>query len=68
MADGVAMDAQQARHVLAGAGLPAGQQVQHLQAGLLVGVMLMMLALLEHRDLFGDRRDGVAHGAPSGQT
>jgi hypothetical protein len=61
------MDAQQARHVLAGAGSPPGQQVKQLQAGLLVTVRFMWQALLERGDLFGDRRDGVAHGSPSRQ-
>jgi hypothetical protein len=64
MADGVAL---QARHVLARAGVPAGQQVQHLQTGLLVAVMFMVQALFERGDRFGDRRDGVAHRAPSRQ-
>jgi hypothetical protein len=32
MADGIVMDAQQASHGLARAGLPTGQQVQHLHA------------------------------------
>jgi hypothetical protein len=67
MAHGVAMDAWQARHVLAGVGLPTGQQVKHLQAGLLVALMFMLQALLEHGDLFRDRRDEVAHGVPSRQ-
>jgi len=67
MANGVTMDAQQARHVLAGAGLPTGQQVQHLQAGLLMAIVLMWQALLERGDRFADRRDGVAHASPSRQ-
>jgi len=42
MADGVAMDAQQVRHLLAGVGLPAGQQVEHLEPGSLAPVMFML--------------------------
>ncbi|HEX2277305.1 MAG TPA: hypothetical protein VHN13_09255 [Candidatus Tectomicrobia bacterium] len=49
---------------LAGVGLPTGQQVPHPRAGLLMAVMLMLQALLERGDLSGDRREGVAHGAP----
>jgi hypothetical protein len=68
MAHSGAMDAQQARHVLAAVGLPAGQQGQPLPAGLRMAVMCMVQALLERSDLFGDRRDGVAPGAPSRQA
>jgi hypothetical protein len=54
--DGIPMDSQKMRHVLAGMGLPTGQEVEHLQARLLVAVMFMWQALLESRDLFVDWR------------
>jgi hypothetical protein len=62
------MDAQQTRHVLAGVGLPTGQHVQHLQAGLLVAIMFMSQALFERGNLFEDRRDRVAQRSPSRQA
>jgi hypothetical protein len=46
---------------LAGVGLPTGQHVQHLQAGLLVAIMFMLQALFERGNLLEDRRDRVAH-------
>jgi hypothetical protein len=57
------MDSQKRRHVLAGMGLPTGQQGEPLQARLLVAVMGMWQALLESRDLFVDWR--MAHRLPS---
>jgi hypothetical protein len=46
------VDAQQAGHLLAVPGLPAGQAVEHVQTALLVAVMFMVQALLEPRDRF----------------
>jgi len=68
MAHGVAIDAQQPRLVLAGVGWSAGQQVQPLQAGLLMAVMFMWQARFERGNLFRDRRDRVAPGSPSRQA
>lgn len=47
MADGVAMDAQQLSPLLARVGLPAGQQVAHLEPWCLSAVMFMLYALLK---------------------
>jgi hypothetical protein len=38
-ADGIAVHPQQACRVLAGAGLPTGQQVEHLETGLLMAMV-----------------------------
>jgi hypothetical protein len=45
-----AVDSQQAGHVLVVWGLSSGQQVEHLEAGLVMAVMFMAQALLEHGD------------------
>jgi hypothetical protein len=49
-ANGVAMHPQQACHILARVGLSTGQQIEHLQTGLLVAVMLAMLRELAVQD------------------
>jgi hypothetical protein len=66
-ADGVAMHAHQAGDVLAGLGLATRQEVEHLQAGLLVAVMVMVQAPLERGARVVDRGYGMAHRAASRQ-
>jgi hypothetical protein len=61
-ADGVAVDAQQARHVLAALGLPSRQEVEHWSPQRLMGVMFMVQALLERGRIFTNRRYRIAHG------
>jgi hypothetical protein len=55
------MDAEELGHILAGVGLPTGQDIQHLQAGLLMSVMFPLKPVFEIVRLFGNGWNGPAH-------
>jgi hypothetical protein len=59
------MDAQQVARLLAGVGLPTGEQVAHLQAWPLVPVMFMLEMRLELVRMFGNGWHRFGHGLPS---
>jgi hypothetical protein len=60
-ADGIAVDPQQARHILAGVGLPSGQEVEHLEAGLLMAVMFTLPSVFKIICMVNNRRYGCTH-------
>jgi hypothetical protein len=57
-ADRMAVHPQQMRHVLAGLGLPTGQQIEHLEAGLLMAIRLTLEPVLEISRMVGNPRYG----------
>jgi hypothetical protein len=59
------MDPEELGHVLAGTGLPTGQEIQHLETRLLVPIMLPLQAVLEIVRLFGQGWNRRAHKVPS---
>jgi hypothetical protein len=46
-ADGLAVHSQEVRHLLARLGVPAGQQIEHLEARLFMAIMLTLQPMLE---------------------
>jgi hypothetical protein len=63
--DGVAMDPEAWGHVLAGMGLPTGQERQPLETRLLVPIMLPLQAVLALVRLCGQGWNGRAPEVPS---
>jgi hypothetical protein len=59
--DRIAVDAQQAGHLLTLVGLPTRQQVEHLQAKLFVAVMFTLQPVLEIIRMVRDTRYGCTH-------
>jgi hypothetical protein len=59
------MDSEELGHLLASVGLPAGQDIQHLEAGLLVAVMFPLKPVFEIVRMCGNGRNGPAHELPS---
>jgi hypothetical protein len=59
------LDPQEPCHILAGVGVPTGQDIPHLEAGLLVPIMFPLKPVLEIVRRFGNRRNCPAHELPS---
>ena len=59
--DGIATDPKQTGNVLAGVGLATGEEIEHLEAGFLAPVMLMLQVLFQFGRGLGNGREFSIH-------